>query len=76
MIRNVTSKSLGSLAPGYAASGRGYIAYAALVGDIGLVLIALSAAIPWLILLTIALFVGGSIGVIRGEVTTYRALKR
>ena len=76
MIRNVTSRSLGSLAPGYAATGRGYIAYVALVGDIGLVLLALSAEIPWLILLTTGLFVGGSIAVLRGEVATYCALKR
>lgn len=76
VIRHVTSKSLGSLAPGYAASRSGYNTYAGLVCDIGLILIALHLGIPWVVLLTIAFFLLGSIAVIIGEVLTYRALKR
>ncbi len=76
VIRNVTSRPLGSLAAGYAATPTGYTSYTFLVGDIGLVLVALYFAVPWLILLAVALFVIGSVVVIAGEVVTYRALKR
>ena len=76
VIKHLTSKSLGSLAPGYAATTRGYYTYAGLVGDIGLVLLALHFGNVWFLLLTIAVFVIGSIVAILGEVVTYRALKR
>jgi hypothetical protein len=76
VMRNVTRRSLGSLAPGYAATPRGYAVYAALVGDIGLVLIALGVEIAWLIVASIAVFIIGSAAAIAGEVVTYRALKR
>jgi len=76
VTRRVTSQSLGSLAPGYAASKQGFRAYAGLVGDIGLFAIAIGYGSSWLIAASIALFVLGTIIVIVGEVVTYRALKR
>ena len=76
VIEHVTSKSLGSLAPGYAATRSGYNTYVGLVTDIGLILIALHLGIVWLVLLTIAFFLLGSVAVIIGEVVTYRAMKR
>ena len=76
VIRRVTSKPLGSLPPGYAATPRGYLAYTFLVFDLGLILLAVNFENPWLILGAIGLFVLASIIVIFGEVVTYRALKR
>ena len=76
VIRHVTSKSLATLAPGYAATRHGYNAYAGLVCDIGLILIALHFAALWFLLLTFLGFIVGSVLVIVGEVVTYRALKR
>ena len=76
VMRNVTRRSLGSLAPGYAATPRGYALYAGLVGDIGIVLIALALEVVWLLVAAIAVFVIGSVAAILGEVVTYRALKR
>ena len=76
VIRRVTSKPLGSLPPGYAATPRGYLAYTFLVFDLGLISLALNFEIPWLILGALGLFIGGSIAAIRGEVVTYRNLKR
>ena len=76
VIRRVTSRPLGSLPPGYAASPRGYIGYVFLVFDLGLILLAINFENPWLILGAIGLFVIASITVILGEVVTYRALKR
>ena len=76
VTRHVTSKSLGDLAPGYAATKRGYNTYAALVCDIGLILLALHFGNVWVLLLAIAVFLIGSAAVIVGEVVTYRGLKR
>ena len=76
VIRNVTSKPLGSLPPGYAATPRGYVGYTFLVFDLGLILLAINFGNPWLILGAVALFAIASITVIVGEVATYRALKR
>jgi len=76
VIRRVTSRPLGSLPPGYAATPRGYLAYSFLVLDLGLILLAINFENPWLILGAIALFVIASITVILGEVVTYRKLKR
>ncbi len=75
VTRRVTSQSLGSLAPGYAASKQGYRAYAGLVADIGLLAIAIGTGYAWLIAISIAFFVVGTAIVIYGEVVTYRALK-
>ena len=81
VTRHVTSRALGSLAPGFAATRLGYVTYAGLVGDIGLILIAIDVAFRspagvWLVVLAIAAFFIGSIVAIGGEVRTYRALKR
>lgn len=82
VIRNLTSRSLGDLAPGYAASPTGLKIYAGIIGAIGLIFAGLDAAafvpIPGL-----AAMVAGAIAfvllstvAIVGEVRTYRELKR
>ena len=76
VIKHVTSKALGSLAPGFAATRRGYYIYVTLVGDIGVILLALRSGNLWFLLLSLAAFVIASIVAIVGEVVTYRALTR
>jgi hypothetical protein len=82
VIRGVTSKSLGELAPGYAASRGGFKVYATLVLAIGVAVTGLeiadrSAAFGvGLLLLGITAFAIASVIAIVGEVRTYRALKR
>jgi hypothetical protein len=82
VIRNLTSRSLGQLAPGYAASPVGFKVYAAMLGSIGLVLVGLDAATKAAVAGLLAMTVGViaflllSILAIVGEVRTYRALKR
>jgi hypothetical protein len=82
VIRRVTSRSLGELAPGFAASRRGFRTYAVLVLAIGILCLGL-AATAWFIPLGAGLLVLGavmfgiaSVIAIAGEVETYRALKR
>ena len=82
VIRRVTSRSLGELAPGYAASPGGFKVYATLILAIGVAVAGLGIA-DWsaalgvgLLVLGIAAFAVASVIAIRGEVTTYRALKR
>jgi hypothetical protein len=82
VIRRVTSRSLGELAPGFAASRRGFRTYAVLVLAIGILCLGL-AATAWFIPLGAGLLVLGaltfgiaSVVAIAGEVKTYRALKR
>lgn len=82
MIQRVTSRSLGELAPGYAASPGGLKVYAALlvavgVGVSGLELVDRSALIGLgLLVLGIGAFAVASAIAIAGEVRTYRGLKR
>jgi len=76
VIRRVTSRPLGSLPPGYAATPRGYLAYTFIVFDLGLIVLAINFENPLLMLFPIGLFVLSSITVIVGEVVTYRKLKR
>jgi len=81
VIDRVTSRPLGSLAPGYAATHWGYAVYVGLVQSIGLAVlgIGLSAYRPSTIELFwigSGTFVGFSIAAILGEVRTYRDLKR
>ena len=82
VIRRVTSRSLGELAPGYAASPGGFRVYAMLVLAIGVAVTGLEMADRFaaiglgLLLLGIAAFVVASVIAIVGEVSTYRALKR
>jgi phosphatidylglycerophosphate synthase len=82
VMRRVTSQSLGELAPGFAASHRGFRIYAVLVLAIGILCLGL-AATAWIIPLGAGLLVLGAIAfviasviAIVGEVETYRALKR
>jgi hypothetical protein len=82
VIRRVTSRPLGELAPGYAASPGGFKVYATLVLAVGVAVTGLEIAdrSAWvglgLLLIGVAVFVVASVIAIRGEVRTYRALKR
>jgi len=82
LVQRVTSRPLGSLAPGYAASPDGVKVYTYLVTSIGIVLVGIGIS-PWFArygVLTTAVgilaFVVFSVVAIVGEVRTYRALKR
>jgi hypothetical protein len=75
VTRRVTSRSLGSLAPGYAATKLGYRLYVGLVADVGLIALAIGLNIAWLIIAAIVLFIIETIAVAIGEVVTYRKLK-
>jgi hypothetical protein len=78
VIRTVTSRYLGSLPPGFAASTRGFRIYAALVLAVGLVCagVALTGQLlpigAGLIVIGAVLFGVGSIVAITGEVETSR----
>jgi hypothetical protein len=82
VMRRVTSQPLGDLAPGFAATRRGFNAYATLILAIGLVAVGLAVAgsfVPIgtsLIVLGGITFVGTSVIAIAGEIETYRDLKR
>ena len=82
VIRRVTSRSLGELAPGFAAGRRGFRTYAALVLAIGILCIGLAMTDRFLPLGGALLVLGAltfgiaSVIAIAGEVKTYRALKR
>ena len=81
VIRRVTSRYLGSLPPGYAASKRGFRVYAILVLAIGVVFLGVgvtaSTVLPGIVLLAvgIAAFIATSVIAIRGEVATARGPK-
>jgi len=82
VIRRVTSRDLGSLPPGFAASKRGFRIYAVLVIAVGVLCLGL-AATTWLLPLGAAVLVAGAItfGIasmvaIAGEVETARSQKR
>jgi hypothetical protein len=82
VIRRVTSRSLGELAPGFAASRRGFRSYAALILAIGVLCVGLAMTDRFLPLGAALLVLGAmtfgiaSVIAIAGEVETYRALKR
>jgi hypothetical protein len=82
VIRRVTSRSLGELAPGFAASRRGFRTYAALILAIGVLCVGLAMTDRFLPLGAALLVLGAltfgiaSVVAIAGEVETYRALKR
>ncbi|HEX9476783.1 MAG TPA: hypothetical protein VGA41_09000 [Candidatus Dormibacteraeota bacterium] len=82
VIRRVTSQSLGDLAPGFAATRRGFNTYVTLVLAIGMFAVGLGV-VAWfvpagtsLIVLGGITFAGASVIAIAGEIETYRALKR
>jgi hypothetical protein len=82
VISRVTSRSLGDLAPGFAASRRGFRTYAALVLAVGILCVGLATTARFLPLGAALLVLGAmTFGIasaiaIVGEVDTYRALKR
>jgi hypothetical protein len=82
VIRRVTSRSLGDLAPGFAASRRGFRTYAALVLAVGVLCVGLAMTAQFLplgaalLVLGALLFGIASVVAVAGEVETYRALKR
>ena len=82
VMRRVTSQPLGELAPGFAASPRGFRIYAALVLAVGVLCVGLAETAQFLPLGAALLVVGAllfgiaSVIAIAGEVETYRALKR
>jgi len=80
--RYVTSRNLGSLAPGFANSPAGFAVYARLLTSIGAIFLGIAIAdrfaLPGLAVLILGAvaFVALSVAAVRGEVATYRALKR
>ncbi len=82
VIRRVTSRSLGELAPGFAASRRGFRTYALLVLAVGTLCVGLAMTDRFLPLAGALMVIGAmtfgiaSVIAIAGEVETYRALKR
>ena len=81
VVRRVTSRSLGELAPGFAAKPLGFKTYAVLVLAIGVLAVGL-AIVGWslpigaiLLVLGAITFVIASVIAIVGEVKTFRALK-
>ena len=82
VMKRVTSQPLGELAPGFAATRRGFNTYAALVLAIGMFadgLVVVAWYVPIgtsLIVLGGITFAGASVIAIAGEIETYRALKR
>jgi len=82
VMKRVTSQPLGELAPGFAATRRGFNTYASLVLAIGIFALGLGLA-AWnvqigtsLIVLGGITFAGASVIAIAGEIETFRALKR
>jgi hypothetical protein len=82
LIRHLTSRSLGTLAPGYAASRAGIRTYSNVIASFGIVVIGLGAT-EWagaigafVAIVGLIMFVAFSAAAIAGEVRTYRALKR
>jgi hypothetical protein len=82
VIRHLTSRNLGELAPGYAASRSGFRVYATLILAMGVAVsgLGLNASAPLTsaaaMIAGAVAFVIASIIAIAGEVRTYRALPR
>ena len=82
VIRQVTSRALGELAPGFAASRRGFRTYAVLVLSVGVLCVGLAMTVRFIPLGAALLALGAmifgiaSVIAIAGEIETYRALKR
>jgi hypothetical protein len=82
VMRRVTSQPLGELAPGFAASRRGFRTYAVLVLSVGVLCVGLAETAYFLPLAAALLIVGAltfgiaTVIAIAGEVETYRGLKR
>jgi hypothetical protein len=82
VMRHVTSRYVGSLAPGYANTRDGFAVYARLLSSIGVVFLGVAVADRFvlvglgLLLVGLAAFVVLSVIAIRGEMSVYRGLKR
>jgi hypothetical protein len=82
VMRNVTRRNLGTLAPGFAASPEGFRVYARMVAAIGVFFLGIAVAERYALLGvgmlagSLIVFVFLSVIAIRGEIATYRALKR
>jgi hypothetical protein len=82
LIRRVTSRNLGSLAPGYAADPNGMRVYAALLVGLGLAVLGVGVGPGSPLVGALAfvagavVFVAASVLIIAGEVRTYRALPK
>ena len=82
VMRRVTSRSLGELAPGFAAGRRGFRTYAVLVLAVGILCVGLAITARFLPLAAALMVLGtmtfgiASVIAIVGEVETYRGLKR
>ena len=80
--RNVTSRYVGSLAPGFANSDAGFAVYARLLSSIGAVFVGVAIAARFAVFGVAVIGVGLvafavlSVLAIRGEIATYRGLKR
>ena len=80
VIRQVTSRNLGELAPGYAATRGGFRVYATLILALGVAVtgLGISPGAPLVgavaMVLGVVVFAIASVVAIRGEVRTYRAL--
>ena len=82
VMRHVTSRNLGTLAPGYANTPNGLAVYARLITAIGVVFLGVAIAGRFAVVGLVVVIVGVlafavlSVIAIRGEAETYRALKR
>jgi hypothetical protein len=80
--RYVTSRYVGSLAPGYANSSAGFAVYSRLLTSIGAIFLGIAIADRFALAGLAVLVVGAvaflalSVIAVRGEIATYRALKR
>jgi hypothetical protein len=82
VMRRVTSKPLGTLAPGFAATRRGFRTYATLVIAVGILCIGIGTTAVYVPVAAVLLVLGAmifgiaSVVAITGEVESYRSLKR
>jgi hypothetical protein len=82
VMRRVTSRNLGTLAPGFAASKKGFRIYSILVIAIGVLCVGvgvverLAPLAAGLLVIGAIMFGVASVVAIAGEVATYRGLKR
>jgi len=82
VMRHVTSRNLGTLAPGYANTPGGFAVYARLITAIGVVFLGVAIADRFAVVglvvmvLGVLAFAALSVIAIRGEAETYRDLKR
>ena len=80
--RHVTSRNLGSLAPGFANSPAGFAVYARLLTSIGAIFLGIAIADRFalaglaVLIAAAGAFVFLSVIAVRGEIATYRTLKR